>query len=158
MISLIRTDTDNPDFHILVKSLDKELADRDGDEHAFLAELNKTDQIKNVVIAYSYLEPIGCGAFKPFDKDTVEIKRMYVKEDFRGQKVASHVLSELEEWALESGYSKTVLETGVRQPEALGFYHKMGYAKIPNYGQYKGIKNSVCFSKEIRESAVNFNF
>lgn len=147
MLAFIRTDSTNQDFIELVKLLDKDLAVRDGEDHSFYAQFNKIDLIKNVVVAYENEKPVGCGAFKYFDGLTVEIKRMYVLEAARGKKVASKVLIELEAWAKEMAFDKTILETGIRQPEAIGLYGKMGYAIIPNYGQYEGVKNSVCFEK-----------
>lgn len=147
MISLIRTNSDHPDFIDLVRLLDKELAIRDGDDHAFYSQYNKIANIGNVVIGYDGNKAVGCGAFKPFDQDSVEIKRMYVNEDSRGKKIAGYILSELELWATEIGYKKFVLETGLKQPEAISLYKRMGYKIIPNYGQYVGIENSVCFGK-----------
>jgi len=55
----------------------------------------------------------------------------------------------LEHWAVELGYKKCVLETGKRQPDAIALYTKQGYESIPNYGQYMGMENSVCFEKEL---------
>ena len=149
MTTLLRTDSDNKDFQILVTLLDKDLREREGDEHAFYAQYNKITMIKNVVVSYNDNNPIGCGAFKKFDDDKVEIKRMYVKPEFRGQGIAMKILSELEKWAAESGYSSTVLETGKRQPEAINLYKKAGYQIIPNFGQYEGVENSVCMMKKI---------
>jgi len=148
MISLTRTTSDNPDFKSLVLLLDKELAIRDGDDHAFYSQYNKIVNIKNVVIAYDNGKPVGCGAFKPFETNAVEIKRMYVNEDSRGKRIARQILSELELWAVEIGYDSFVLETGLKQPEAISLYKNMGYEIIPNYGQYQGVENSVCFQKQ----------
>jgi putative acetyltransferase len=148
MISLTRTTSDNPDFKSLVLLLDKELAFRDGDDHAFYSQYNKIVNIKNVVIAYDNGKPVGCGAFKPFEANAVEIKRMYVNEDSRGKRIARQILSELELWAVEIGYDIFVLETGLKQPEAISLYKNMGYEIIPNYGQYQGVENSVCFQKQ----------
>lgn len=148
MISLTRTTSDNPDFKSLVLLLDKELAIRDGDDHAFYSQYNKIVNIKNVVIAYDNGKPVGCGAFKPFETNAVEIKRMYVNEDSRGKRIARRILSELELWAVEIGYDSFVLETGLKQPEAISLYKNMGYEIIPNYGQYQGVENSVCFQKQ----------
>lgn len=147
MISLTRTTSDNPDFKSLVLLLDKELAIRDGDDHAFYSQYNKIVNIKNVVVAYDDGKPVGCGAFKLFEGSSVEIKRMYVNEDSRGKKIAKQILSELELWAVEIGYDSFVLETGLKQPEAISLYKNMGYEIIPNYGQYQGVENSVCFQK-----------
>ncbi len=52
-------------------------------------------------------------------------------------------------WASELGYTSCVLETGKRQPEAIALYTKNGYKIIPNYEQYEGVENSVCFRKII---------
>jgi len=41
------------------------------------------------------------------------------------------------------------LETGLRQPEAIALYNKSGYSVIPNYGQYAGKYNSLCFEKSV---------
>jgi putative acetyltransferase len=149
MLSFVRTDSKNQDFINLVKLLDKELADRDGTDHSFYAQFNKIDLIKNVVIAYCDGNPVGCGAFKPYNDSTAEVKRMYVPEAVRGQNIASRVLTEIENWARETGFNTCILETGLRQPEAIALYKKMGYQVIPNYGQYAGIENSVCFQKEV---------
>lgn len=151
-MKLIRTNSENEDFIELVKLLDVELAKRDGDDHAFYAQFNKIDKIKYVVVAYDKQIPIGCGAMKEFDNRSVEIKRMYTSQDSRGKGIASKILSELEKWATELNYQRGVLETGIKQPEAIGLYHKSGYHLIPNYGQYKGVENSRCFEKKFREA------
>jgi GNAT superfamily N-acetyltransferase len=79
----------------------------------------------------------------------MEVKRMYTDPSVRGKGVASAVLRELEKWSRELGYSACVLETGWRQPEAVALYRKSGYEQIPNYGQYAGMENSVCFRKPL---------
>jgi putative acetyltransferase len=149
MISIIRTDSDNPQFQELVRELDKDLAIRDGDEHAFYAQFNKTANLKHTLVAYENEEPVGCGALRPFANDSMEVKRMFVPLQHRGKGIASMVLGELENWAKELGYKKCVLETGKMQPEAISLYEKSGYKRIPNYGQYLNIENSVCFEKEV---------
>jgi putative acetyltransferase len=149
MISLLRTTSDHQDFIDLVKLLDAYLAQIDGAEHSFYAQFNKIDLLKNVVVAFYDGIAVGCGAFKPFEHDKVEMKRMFVKEEVRGNKIASKVLNELETWANELGIHHFVLETGIRQDAAIALYHQAGYQIIPNYGQYVGIKNSVCFEKII---------
>ncbi len=147
MISLKRTPTDI-DFQKLVALLDRDLQTRDGDDHAFFAQFNKIDNIQHTVVAYIDQEPVGCGAIKKFDLTSVEIKRMYVMPQQRGKGVAGKILSELEKWSKELGYMKGVLETGLKQPEAIGLYKKSGYVLIPNYGQYENVATSVCFEKK----------
>jgi putative acetyltransferase len=149
MITIKRSTSSDNDFQKLVVKLDKDLAIRDGDEHAFYAQFNKTINIKNVVVAYSNDEAVGCGAFKEYDANTVEIKRMYVELTFRGKGIAQQVLAELELWAKENNYNTCILETGKKQAEAIALYTKAGYTIIANYGQYVDVENSVCMKKEI---------
>ena len=148
-LRIVRTDSKNPDFIALVKSLDAYLKTTDGDEHAFYNQFNNIDVLKHTVVAYKDNEAIACGAFKPFDDASVEIKRMYTKLEFRGQGVAGQLLKALENWALELEFRNLVLETGKRQIEAVAFYKKCDYEIIPNYGQYKDMENSLCFRKEL---------
>ncbi|RPJ29349.1 MAG: N-acetyltransferase [Chloroflexi bacterium] len=150
MIRVIRTDSDNQDFIKLVKYLDADLAERDGNDHSFYAQFNKIDKIKYVVVAYENSRPVGCGAIKEYTPNTMEIKRMYTSPESRGKGIASNVLTELEIWAAELSYEKCILETGIKQPEAIGLYKKNGYKLIPNYGQYAEIENSRCFEKDIQ--------
>lgn len=147
MLHTIRTTSDSPDFRGLVQLLDQDLALRDGADHAFYAQFNKIDKINHVVLAYEEEKPVGCGAFKPYDEQLVEIKRMFVLPEYRGQGVAPVVLAELERWAKELHYAGYVLETGKKQPEAIRLYEKSGYQRIPNYGQYASVENSVCMQK-----------
>lgn len=149
MIRLERTNSDHPDFIALVKPLDAYLAVLDGEDHAFYAQLNKTDKIKHVIVAYEGELAIGCGAIRQFSEEATEVKRMYVSPEGRNKGVATKVLTELEKWAKELGYQKCVLETGKRQPEAIALYKKNGYEIIPNYGKYVNMENSVCFEKTI---------
>ena len=134
MIQLKRTNSDDETFQLLVKELDKELAVRDGNEHAFYAQYNKLNLIKHAVVAYLGETPVGCGAIKEYSPEVMEVKRMYVPLAHRGQGIASLVLKELEKWARELGYKKCILETGKKQPEAIRLYEKSGYKSIPNYG------------------------
>jgi GNAT superfamily N-acetyltransferase len=149
MITLMRTNSDNKDFIALVKLLDAELAELDGDEHVFYAQLNKTDKIKHVILAYENDKPISCGAIREYSPTSTEVKRMYTVRQSRGKGIATKVLIALEKWASELSYKKCILETGWRQPDAIRLYEKNGYKRIPNYGKYAGIANSVCFEKEI---------
>ncbi|NGY38050.1 GNAT family N-acetyltransferase [Flavobacterium sp. XN-5] len=149
MITFLRTNPENIDFIRLISELDKDIEIRDGEDHSFYAQFNKTDSIKNVVVAYDGDVAVGCGAFKSYKADTAEIKRMYVNPEHRGKKIASTILQALESWAKELSFSSCILETGRRYPEAIVLYKKNGYAITKNYGQYDGIDDSVCFSKSL---------
>ena len=142
-----RTNSDDIDFQKLVIELDKDLAIRDGKEHSFFAQYNKIAAIKYVVVVHENENAVGCGAIKAYDEITMEVKRMFVPLEKRGKGIASIVLKELENWARELGYKKCILETGIRQPEAIKLYEKNKYALIKNFGQYAEVKSSVCFEK-----------
>jgi len=142
-----RTDSSNKDFQNLVQLLDADLAIRNGEDHAFYDQFNKIDAIKNCIVIYVDEIPAACGAFKKFNEETVEIKRMYTNPDFRKRGLAIAIVKELEIWAKELNYTKAVLESSLEQNEALSVYEKSGYTRIPNYGQYIGIDKSVCYEK-----------
>ena len=150
MIEIIRTTSDNTDFRMLVTQLDQDLQIRDGEEHSFYAQFNKSGSIKHAVVAYKDGIPAGSGAFREYAADCVEIKRMFVKPEYRGLGIATSVLTELEVWAKELNYTACILETGKKQPEAIALYQKGGYSTMASYGQYKNIENSVCMKKEIK--------
>lgn len=149
MIRIVKTDASQPDFKELVALLDADLAERDGEDHSFYDQFNKLHLIKYALVAYEKDLPVACGAIKEFEPKVMEVKRMYVTPKKRDKGIATKVLSALEDWARELGYQKCVLETGKRQPEAIALYTKNGYRIIPNYGQYAGIENSVCFEKNL---------
>jgi GNAT superfamily N-acetyltransferase len=103
------------------------------------------------VLAQCDARPVGCGAFRPHDPGTVEIKRMFVLPEFRGRGVARSILAALEAEARRRGYRRGVLETGVRQPEAIALYRACGYAEIGAFGPYVGSDRSVCFGKALSQ-------
>ena len=149
MIEIKRTSSSEIDFQHLVSELDGELSTRNGETNEFFAQYNKIDQIKNVIIATIDNKPVGCGAIKAYDSDTMEIKRMFVPIEMRGKGIAGHILKNLEKWAKEMNYSKCILETGNKMPEAIRLYEKSNYKVVPNYGQYNGIEDSICFEKHL---------
>ena len=150
MISIKRTTSDNEHFGALVSQLDAYLKIMDGDDHAFYAQFNKTNLLKNAVICFDGNIAIGIGAYKEFEPRIAEIKRMYTLPNYRGKGIASMILHELELWAKEESYTTSILETGFLQVDAIGLYQKLGYTVIENFGQYKGVENSVCMEKKLK--------
>ena len=92
---------------------------------------------------------VACGGICRFDETRAEVKRMYVVPEARGRGLGRRVLVELEERALLLGYTGVVLETGDRQPEALGLYVSAGYERIPCYPPYDSRALSLCFEKRL---------
>ncbi|SJN19127.1 GNAT family N-acetyltransferase [Sphingobacterium sp. JB170] len=142
-----RTNSDNSDFQKLVVELDKDLAIKNGDANDFFVQYNKIDRIRNVVLAYEGNEVVGCAAMKEYGHTIMEIKRMFVPVNKRGKGIAGSILTELQQWAKELGYTKCILETGDKMVEAISLYKKNNFEIIPNYGQYADVDSSVCFEK-----------
>jgi GNAT superfamily N-acetyltransferase len=94
-------------------------------------------------------QAVGCGAFRPLDSDIVEIKRMFVPPAFRGRGIGRCILAALEAEARTRGHTTAILETAVRQPEAIALYRACGYAEIAPFGPYVESARSVCFGKTL---------
>jgi GNAT superfamily N-acetyltransferase len=92
---------------------------------------------------------VACGALKHFDETTAEIKRMYVKDNFRGRGISKKILLKLEQHARELHYQRLILETGLKQPEAMNLYSKFGYRPTKCYGRHADDTDSRCFEKTI---------
>lgn len=149
MIEIVRTDNADESFLALVKLLDVELAGRDGDEYSFYAQFNRPEGLAGVVLAFDDSIAVGCGAFKKHADGVAEIKRMFVRPEHRGKRIAGQLLGQLEMWAAELGFAECLLETGYKQPEAIALYRRSGYEVIENYGQYAGVENSICMRKTL---------
>jgi putative acetyltransferase len=149
MIKIVRTTSESKDFKLLARKLDQELKLIYGSTQEEFDQFNIIDNIETVVVAYTDNNPAGCGCFKIFDHNTVELKRMFVDDQFRGKGIGAAILIELENWAKESRYSSIVLETGTIQIEAVELYKKYGYKVISNFDPYKGNELSICFKKNL---------
>jgi putative acetyltransferase len=92
---------------------------------------------------------IGCGGFRDLvdEQPTVEVKRMYVRPEYRGRKIGQLILRDLETRARKRGVTRVRLETGDRQPEAVRLYVGAGYRRIPNFGDYADDHGSLCFER-----------
>lgn len=100
------------------------------------------------VLAYNENgEAVGCGAIRPIDENTAEVKRMFAKEKGRG--IGTKVLSFLEAKAQELGYATLRLETRFVNQRAVEFYENKGYRRISNYGKYVSRPEAVCFEKNL---------
>jgi putative acetyltransferase len=100
-------------------------------------------------VAFDGDEAIGCGGLRQLDAVHGEVKRMYVRPDHRGGGVSTDILHTLEAWARERGWERLVLETGNRQPDAIRFYEREGYTRIPNFGHYVDSTISLCFERKL---------
>jgi putative acetyltransferase len=136
------------DLHALIENLDKELLQRYPAQGIFGVDFSNP-KVREMTFCVAYLNGVaaGCGGLRPLDKNIAELKRFYVLREFRGRGVASVILDFLEGQAKAQGISVIKLETGPKQPEAIGLYRKFGYREIEAYGEYIGCEHSYCMEK-----------
>ena len=145
----ILTNNTNTDFIALTKLLDAELNSRYGALQKQYDLHNTVADISHVLVVYLENLPVACGAFKIFDMQTVEIKRVFVTPEYRKRGISRHIMHRLEADAKSLGFTYAVLETGRGQPEAIALYHNLGYAIIENYPPYVDVSTSVCMKKAL---------
>ena len=153
MITLQRSNYLNLDFQKFCEELNKEFWIRYPDSQHHFEPHNQVDESARIIVAYDGDIAIACGCFRSTkEQGTIEIKRMYVRPDRRGAGMAGKILSELETWASEEGYTRSILETGIKQPEAIALYSRAGYSLITNYPPYVGVMESICMQKTLPAS------
>jgi putative acetyltransferase len=149
VITIKRTNSNDPDFQLLVSHLDHELWNELKEDQSTYDQYNKVPDLPTVVVIYINEKPGACGCFKQYLSDTVEIKRMFVEKEYRGKGLSKLILAELEQWAIESGFRFAILETSIHFKTAQTLYSNAGYKVIDNYDQYAGLEESVCMKKEL---------
>lgn len=150
-MAFIYTDGSNQDFAKLCCLLDDYLNQAAGGEEnrKQYIQYNTLNDIKDVVLAYDGAIPIGCASFKYYEQGIAEVKRVFVKEEYRGKGISKQLMHLVEQRAAEKGFATLILETSASLLEAVGLYYKMGYNTIDNYGQYKDLTESVCMQKKL---------
>jgi putative acetyltransferase len=151
-VSVQRGDILSPAARVLIEALNAELAGRypePGATHFRLDPDEVADGHGAFLIASSGGRPVGCGAVRRIEMGTGEIKRMYVSPDARGRGVGRAVLAALEAEARALGITRLVLETGLRQGEALALYERAGFTRIPAFGEYVSSPLSLCMAKDL---------
>lgn len=123
-------------------------------QHGYSIEKLVERQVEFFVL-YCDGEPAACGGvqFVPNhdnpDESYGELKRMYVRDRFRGRGFGKRLLEHLERLATDKGVTMMRLETGIYQPEAIGLYEKCGYYRIPPFGNYWDDPVSLCYEKRL---------
>ena len=140
----------SPDLRSLTQALDTELYTRYPRHLVNGIDLDAANN-DNVFFLVAYLaeEPVGCGAIRPLNAEVTELKRFFVKSDYRGHGIATRILERLETEAKKRGHSALWLETGDRQPESIALYKKAGYSRMPKFGEYRDNPASICFRKSL---------
>lgn len=76
---------------------------------------------------------VGTGAIKQLEKNIAELKRLWLLEEYHGQKIGYQVVSQLLDFARAHGYEKIRLQTSQKQDRAVHFYTRLGFYEIPSY-------------------------
>lgn len=147
----VYTNGDSTDFIELCRGLDCFLNELAGGEENRLEYIphNRLDDIRDVIVAYDGDIPVGAVSFKRYNEECAEVKRVFVKPEYRGRGISRELMERLENAAREQGYRYMVLESGRPLAAAQALYQRIGYKVIPNYGPYKAMPDSVCMKKEL---------
>lgn len=150
-MKIVYTDGKDADFLELCKMLDDNLNEIVGGEkqREQYVQYNTLEDINDVILIYNDEVPVACASFKFYDEYTAEVKRVFVHKEYRGKGISKQLMGVLEKRAENKGFSRLILETGVRLIEAMALYKKMDYKIIENYGQYKDMQESICMQKYI---------
>ena len=146
---LVETGVEHPDFVELVHQLDEYYYMRFRDIVLNDQQHHDLSTMKCGVVAYVDGQPAACGALKVYNETSVEMKRIFVRSEFRRQGLASQIMKTLEKLAIEQGFAYAVLETGAEMKDAIRFYQKIGYEVIPNFGSFRGDDGCICFGKPL---------
>jgi GNAT superfamily N-acetyltransferase len=140
---------DHPDAVALIAEVQQEYVVRYGEEDATPVDPAQFAPPRGLfLVAYVDDAPAACGGWRARETD-VELKRMYVSPAFRGRGLARAILASLERTAVEAGYGRVILESGLRQPEALALYKSAGYEPVPSFGYYADAPESVHLGKVV---------
>jgi len=141
---------DSRDASALIEELDEVLDPLYPSEsrHGFSIEKLIQDNVAFFVVREDG-KPAGCGGVKLFGTEYGEVKRMYVRPEFRGAGLGRKMLRHLEDYARKKGVAILRLETGIYQSEAIGLYERFGFERIGPFGEYQEDPNSLFFEKKV---------
>ena len=149
MESIITNEKDER-FIELSKELDNEYFQKHGDIVLKYQEYNDLRDPHIVALALNWGKPIACASFKLFDKDTIEIKRVYVKRRYRRKGIAYKLVKQLEKLAMEENFRYSLIETGSENTAAINLYKKLDYEIIDNFGFFEGDDMCISMKKEFK--------
>ena len=137
-------------FIELTKELDNEYFEKHGDVVLKYQEYNDLKDSHIVLLALLYGKPIACASYRLFDKDSIEIKRVYVKRRYRKKGIAYKLVKQLEKLAMEENFKYSYIETGSENIPAINLYKKLDYEIIDSFGQFEGDDLCICMRKEFK--------
>jgi GNAT superfamily N-acetyltransferase len=146
----------HPDARLLVEAVQEEYVARyGGRDESPVDPRDFEDPLGQFFVGYLDGVPVATGAWRRSSVTalgadvTAEVKRMYVVPAAQRRGLARRMLAHLEATAADAGIQALVLETGMKQPEAIGLYLSSGYEPIPGFGYYSDSDLSRCFARRI---------
>ncbi|HEU4766954.1 MAG TPA: GNAT family N-acetyltransferase [Pyrinomonadaceae bacterium] len=155
-IEITEVAADSADAVALIGELDEHLMAHPyppQSRHAFSIEKLLRERVVFFVTRYEE-QLAGCGGIKIFDGDYGEVKRMYVRPEFRGKGLGKAMLGCLSDYARERELSILRLETGIYEVEAIGLYLGFGFERRAPFGEYVEDPLSVYLEKRIRREVL----
>lgn len=149
MESIITNEKDER-FIELTKELDNEWFQLRGEEVLKYQEYNDLKDPHIVILALNWGRPIACASFRLFDKDTIEIRRVYVKKRYRRNGIAYKLIKQLEKLAMEENFKYSVIETGRENTAAINLYKKLDYEVTDSFGMFEGDDFCICMKKQFK--------
>ena len=150
-IDYIWTDGNNEDFQKFYLKTEEFYSSIVGGlkNRAAFVPYNISESITDVLIASVDGVAVGCAGLKAYSDSDVEIKRVWVDPEFRGNHISTVMMDELEKKAAELGFKRAILQTRPQMEEAVHLYTKRGYVLIDNYPPYDKLEGAICFAKEL---------
>jgi putative acetyltransferase len=147
---ITRERPDTPDAAALVNELEAHLAQfyPIQSRHGLSVERLVSEGVAFFVLRHDG-SPAACGGIKLFSTEFGELKRMYVRPQFRGRKFGKVILEHLADYARSQGVLLLRLETGIHQREAIGLYEAFGFRRIPAFPPYKQDPLSRCYEMRL---------
>lgn len=147
---------EHTDFFLLCGELDDFLNQAIGGEEKRekYRKFNHADTMDFVVVAYDNKRPVGCGALRKYSEEEAEIKRVFVREEYRGKNIGGLLLECLIKQAEKTGFQRLLLETGAFLEASVRLYQRYGFERIENYGAYKDMPESLCMGRDIGADAL----
>ena len=119
------------------------------EKRADFIPFNASAGIPHVLLAFADGQPVACAGLKEYSDTDAEVKRLWVEPAYRGRRIASALMDQIEEKARADGYRRVILQTRPIMPDAVALYVKRGYSLIPNYPPYDALAGAVCYAKAL---------
>lgn len=157
-IILKNVTSDNIDFTTLCYELDSFLNIAIGGEckREKYIKYNNADTMDHVVLAYDGDTPVGCATLRKYNSASVELKRVFVRPDYRKQNIGGKLLEHLISYAKNAGYQSMILETGEFLDDSVKLYKRYGFWKTENYGSYADMPESLCMGLSLSADSVTY--